>query len=246
MDTSQTSYRDRGSLAPSVLLIDDGESLLRTAAALREHGFTILEEFDSGNGARRALEQAPQVIMVAEDMPPVDGVGLLEMLREVTASPIVVVGKGEHTSRAQALLDGADMYLSRPVSPREMLARVRALLRRTGDAGTMTAGLNSEICMATSDLEMIFGRLTHTEAKLFRYMLDRVDHLVTREELLTRIWGSDAKDTSLRFYVWQLRRKLAEFSATIPIQVLNFNGMGYLLKLGPLTQGPGEDSAIPF
>jgi DNA-binding response OmpR family regulator len=199
-----------------------------------------LEEFDSGDGARRALEQNPQVIMVSEDMPTVDGVGLVETLREVTTSPILVVGEGNHTSQAQALLDGADMYLSRPVNPREMLARVRALLRRTRD-GSVAAGTNSELCMAAADLELIFGRLTHTEAKLFRYLLDRVDHLVTREDLLSRIWGDDGKDTSLRFYIWQLRRKLTEFSATASIEVLNFNGMGYLLKLSPLTQGPGED-----
>lgn len=230
-------------MTPRVLLIDDGERLLRAGAALRENGFTVLEEFDSGNGARRALEQAPQVIMVAEDMPLVDGVGLVEVLRGVTTSPIVVVGAGDHTSQAQALLAGADMYLSWPVSLREMLARIRALLRRAWNGNNLWASPGADIGMAAADLELIFGRLTQTEAKLFRYMLDRVDRLVTREELLNRIWGHSAKDTSLRFYVWQLRRKLAELSVTTSIQVLNFNGMGYLLKLNPVTPNPAEDSA---
>jgi two-component system KDP operon response regulator KdpE len=241
------THGDYKSMPPSVLIINDGDSLLRAGAELRDHGFAVLEENDSGHSARRVLEQTPQVIMVGEDMPPVGGVSLVEVLREVTSSPIVVVGEGGHTSPAQALLNGADMYISRPVGLREMLARVRALLRRAGYSDNGMACAKAYIPTDAGDLEPLMETLTHTEAKLFRYLLNRAEHLVTREELLSRIWGEAGKDTSLRFYIWQLRRKLSAYSnAACTVDVLNFNGMGYLLKVTPQeSKTNGERAKTP-
>lgn len=97
-------------------------------------------------------------------------------------------------------------------------------------------------------LELIFHRLTHTEAKLLRRLLDRLDHLSAREELLSRIWGDRGKDTSSRCCIWQLRRKLSEFSSARPspkccIEILNLNGMGYLLKITLPAQGATDEAA---
>lgn len=236
---------DHKSLPPRVLIIDDSDSLLRAGVELRDHGFAVLEEFESCHSARRVLEQTPQVIMVGEDMPLVSGVSLVLALREVTTCPIVVVGKGGHTSHAQALLDGADMYISRPVGLREMLARVRALLRRTGYGGNLAACATAYIPMEARDFEPLMESLTRTEAKLFRYLLNRAGHLVTREELLRHIWGDAGKDTSLRFYIWQLRRKLSAHSnAACTVEVLNFNGMGYLIKDNPIKINPAGTQSI--
>ncbi|MFQ6027542.1 MAG: response regulator transcription factor [Dehalococcoidia bacterium] len=212
-----------------VLIIDSDESRRHLVLALQEDGFRVLEETKSNTGIGRVLSDGHYPIIMSEDMPPVDDLDLLSALRSLTDSPIVVLGTGDEATMVQALLRGADLYLPRPVNPGELIARMRALLRRHRDNRTPSpeeSGLNTTFDGV--QLGKIWSQLSQTETRLLRFLLERSERLVGRDELLNGVWGDEGKDTSLRFYIWQLRKKLAEASS---LEILNLKGMGYLLKV---------------
>ena len=114
----------------TVLVIDSDEGRRSLVTALQGAGFRVMEEVESGNAMRRVAKEHPGAIIMDEDMPPIEGIELLPFLRSFTDSLIVVKGSGGGPVAAQALLQGADVYLVRSVSVREVLARVHALSRR--------------------------------------------------------------------------------------------------------------------
>lgn len=114
----------------TVLVIDRQEDRQSLVSALEGEGFRVMVEVESDSGLRRAVEEIPGAIIIDEDMPPIDGVELLPVLRSFTDSLIVVKGSGQGLAATQALLQGADLYLPRSVSIKEVLVRIHALLRR--------------------------------------------------------------------------------------------------------------------
>ncbi len=116
------------------LVIDVDESRQSVVLALQDAGFRVIEASGSGEGVKRTLDDSPRIVIVGEEMPPIDGVDLLPVLRRLTESPIITFGAGGEMAMVQALLGGADVYLTRPVNIRELMARIRALLRRYGVA----------------------------------------------------------------------------------------------------------------
>ncbi len=116
---------------PCVLMLDtEVESRSDLAAAIVEAGFEVRRESSSGGGIAQVLEVDPDVILLSEDMPPLDGVVMLSLLRRMTMAPIIVVGSKGASVAVEAVLQGADMYVAEPVRQRELVARVRALVRR--------------------------------------------------------------------------------------------------------------------
>jgi DNA-binding response OmpR family regulator len=97
---------------------------------LRDAEFRVIKALESGEGVKHTLEYSPSLIVINEDMPPINGVELVPILRSLTESPIVALGAGGEMALVQALLQGADLYLTYPVSVNEFMARVRSLLRR--------------------------------------------------------------------------------------------------------------------
>ncbi|MCI0440909.1 MAG: response regulator [Chloroflexi bacterium] len=93
--------------------------------------YQVAEELDSGGAVLYVMQRNPSVIVMPEDMPPLEGVELLPLVRRLTRAPIVVVGEGGEAAVVRALLQGADMYLRMPFNYRELLSRVRALIRRS-------------------------------------------------------------------------------------------------------------------
>ena len=114
------------------LVIDVDESHQSVVLALQDAGFRVIEALQSGEGVKCTLDDSPRLVIVGEEMPPIDGVDLLPVLRRLTESPIITLGAGGEMAIVQALLAGADVYLTRPVNIRELMARIRALLRRYG------------------------------------------------------------------------------------------------------------------
>ena len=113
-----------------VLVIESDYASEELIYALRAAGFAVFQEWHSGSGLRTAVEVVPQVIVVDENMPPLDGNELVPLLRSFTDSLIIVKGEGGAAGAATALLQGADIYLVRSVTIMEVLVRIRALLRR--------------------------------------------------------------------------------------------------------------------
>src|SRR5918996_831863 len=126
--------------ALTALIIDADEDRQSVVLALQDAGFRVIEALESGEGVRNTLDASPRIIIVGEEMPPIDGVDLLPVLRRLTESPIIALGSGGEMAMVNALFQGADFYLTRPVNLREFMARIRALLRRYGVA----RGMNGE------------------------------------------------------------------------------------------------------
>ncbi len=118
-------------LKPCVLMLDtEVESRGDLATAIVEAGFEVRRESSSGGGVAQVLDVDPDVILMSQEMPPLDGVVMLSLLRRMTTAPIIVVGSKDDSVAVEALLQGADMYVAEPVRQRELVARVRALVRR--------------------------------------------------------------------------------------------------------------------
>ena len=115
-----------------VVVIDSNEDRQHFVLSLQNADFRVIEALGSGDGVKSVLDLSPHLLIVGEEMPPVDGLDLLPLLRSLTESPIMVLGGGGELAIAQALLNGADMYVDRTINLREFLARVWALLRRHG------------------------------------------------------------------------------------------------------------------
>jgi len=114
----------------TALIIGTDQNRQSVVLALQDAGFRVIEAGESGEGVRHTLDDSPRIIIVSEKMPPINGVDLVPLLRRLTESPIIVLGSGGEMAMVRALFQGADFYLTRPVNARELIARVRALLRR--------------------------------------------------------------------------------------------------------------------
>lgn len=211
-----------------VLVIDEVETPVDVVNGLREMGFEVDAENCAEAGLRRVQEGLHHIIIVDGVTPPVASGKLLADLREITQGPIVVMGQRGDTAMVEALMRGADLYVERFIHPRELAARVRALVRRCHSCSGFDAYLDA---LTDGDqISKLFEKLSQTEAKLLRFLLERDGRLTAREELVAGVWGDQGKETSLRFYIWQLRRKL---SSAGHIEIMNMKGMGYLLKVNP-------------
>ncbi len=115
-----------------VLIIEIDASFRNALTEVFEgEGIEVFAEADSGGGIARIMQRPPGVVLMADEMPPLDGVELLPLARRLTSSPIIVVGDGGDTAVVKALLQGADMYLRKPVNYLELRSRMRALMRRS-------------------------------------------------------------------------------------------------------------------
>jgi two-component system KDP operon response regulator KdpE len=169
-------------------------------------------------------------------MPGLTGIEVIQALRGWTEVPVLVVsGRSESWDKVEALDAGADDYVTKPFSADELLARVRALSRRTPAApeepvirfGDVSIDLSARLA-TRADAPV---RLTPTEWRILEVLLRHHDKLVTRETLLTEVWGPQyTSDTGyLRLYLSQLRRKL-EPEPSAPRYLLTEAGMGYRFR----------------
>jgi two-component system KDP operon response regulator KdpE len=219
-----------------ILLADDDPQLLRALrVTLTAHSYEIVTAGNGAEAIRVAVEQRPDLYIIDLGMPELDGVGVIQALRGWTQSPILVLsGRTDSTDKVEALDAGADDYMTKPFPVDELLARIRALTRRRSALdtepmvtfGDITVDLASKTVQKSSTSEWI--HLTRTEWAVLELLLTNADKLVTRQDLLHRIWGpAHVTDTGyLRLYIAQLRKKL-EPEPGNPKYILTEAGMGY-------------------
>ena len=197
-----------------------------TADLLAHDGFEVISEADSGDGVSRLIQRSPGLVIMSESMPPLDTVELLPLTRRLTNAPIIVIGDGGETAVVKCLLQGADVYLSKPVNCRELHIRARSLYR---DASVETNGhsrTRTRYMLSESDLSKgLLATLTRTEERLLRCLMDSAGEVIKHEDLMSMVWGETVKKERLRFYIHSLRRKLMSES----ISLLTLNGVGYRL-----------------
>ncbi len=221
-----------------ILIADDDPQILRALrVTLRARGYEIFTADDGAQALEMAAENHPDLVVLDLGMPKLDGVEVIQGLRGWTQIPILVVsGRTDAADKVDALDAGADDYVTKPFAIDELLARIRALTRRVvapGDEPIVTFG-DISVDFSAKQVTRRNGersenvRLTPTEWRILELLVHSPDKLVTRESLLTQIWGPHhTKDTgSLRLYFAQLRKKLEPVPSE-PRYLVTVLGMGY-------------------
>jgi DNA-binding response OmpR family regulator len=223
----------------SVLLIEDDVRLARfTAAYLQSHSVEVTIVGDGNSAVKTALEIRPDVIVLDLMLPNVNGFDICRELREHLDVPIVVVSaRADEDDRVRALEGGADDYVVKPIGPRELLARVRAQVRRArgdlvrGDGPRQIGALSVDPRSMTATLQ---GRplvLTSYEFALLRALADRPGRVLSREQLIELVRGSaeQAFDRSVDVHISHLRAKLGD-DPRHPRILKTVRGSGYMLS----------------
>jgi len=224
-----------------VLLVEDDERLAQlTARYLETHGVIVTVVGDGLEGQAEALRRQYDCVVLDLMLPGRDGIEVCRELRGRTDVPIVMVtARGEEADRVLGLEVGADDYLTKPFSPRELLARIRATVRRVrgqaGPANTMlqVGGLVLDPQRMTVTLDGKAVEVTAYEFSILRALAQRPGHVLSREQLLDLAKGSAelSFDRSIDVHVSRLRAKLGDDSRN-PKLLKTVRGAGYLLAGG--------------
>jgi len=228
-----------------VLVVDDDLDLLGLIAfALRQAGYLVIEAQDGPSALQAIAQEAPDLIVLDVNLPRIDGLEVLRRLRaggSRTPVMLLTVLAGEE-NQIRGLDLGADDYLTKPFSPRTLLARVRTLLRRAvPDAGSLVAAGEISVDPETHAVRVAGGaavRLTALEFRLLQLLLANAGHTLPPERLTLHVWGSRGMGDrqALKQLVHRLRRKL-EPDPAAPRYLLTVSGLGY--RLSPRGE-PGE------
>jgi two-component system KDP operon response regulator KdpE len=222
---------------PKVLVIDDEPQILRALRTiLGEKRFEVTTATRGEEGLARAAADPPDVIILDLGLPDMDGLTVIERLREWTQIPIIVLSVREaDADKVEALDKGGDDYLTKPFSIEELLARIRVALRHDarmqGSLGetVVTAGpISIDLALHTVRRDGQEVKLTATEFRLLAYLAANAGRVLTHRGILTSVWGPTEADhvEYLRVYVRQLRKKL-EPDPERPQFVLTEPGVGY-------------------
>jgi two-component system KDP operon response regulator KdpE len=201
----------------TVLLIDADEDERRVVgSALRDAGASVVEVATGSQGLLQVLDLAPDVVVLAEEVPPLQGRELLTVLRRLSDAPVVILGSGGGSEEPCALDLGADSYLRRPLRVGVLVARIRALLRRYRPSLVTD---DEPLCQ-----DVLPVCLTKTERRLLACLTAHAGRTVSQQELLLEVWGGRTSLATVRFYLRRLRHKLEEVPCGL--KILNLRGIG--------------------
>ena len=218
----------------TVLVIDDDLSVRDTVGVMLEtEGFQPVLAGDGNAGVERALELKPELILVDLMMPGLNGVEVCKRLRSAgMKTPLIVLSAmaGE-MDKVQLLEIGADDYVVKPFGARELLARIRAVLRRAAPDDNKTMGFGDVEVDLTRRVVSRGGeelKLTRAEYNLLTHFLQNPDRVLSRDMILNSVWGYDSfpHTRTVDAHVVRLRQKL-EPDATVPRHFLTVHGVGY-------------------
>lgn len=220
-----------------ILVVDDEERMVRFIRLNLEHdGFQVVEAYNGAQAMEKMRTALPDLILLDVMLPDIDGFEVLRMIREISTVPVIMLtAKGEEEDRVRGLEGGADDYITKPFSPRELVSRVRAVLRRTEMTGISTHG----VIEVDDRLKIDFGRrevwvdgklvqLRPTEYRLLYHLVKNAGWVITHDQILTKVWGYEYRDEPhyVRLYINYLRKKLEKDPAN-PKYILTERGIGY-------------------
>jgi DNA-binding response OmpR family regulator len=237
----------------AVLVVDDEPRLVDVVRMnLEVEGYRVLEAYDGYEALEKLKQDLPDLVVLDVMMPELDGFETLRRIREVSSVPVIMLTvRQEESDRIRGLEIGADDYLTKPFSPRELQTRIKALLRRT----FMPSPARKTRIVVDKDLTIDFSKrevwvrgekvtLRPTEYRLLYHLVNNAGRLMTHDTLLSKVWGHEYRDESqyLRLYITYLRQKL-ERDPAHPKYILTERGVGYRFReLEPATESAGEPS----
>ncbi|MEV0403924.1 response regulator [Actinoallomurus sp. NPDC050550] len=214
-----------------VLVVDDEPQIARALTLnLRARQYEVATAADGSEALRRATDWHPDVVVLDLGLPDLDGVDVIHGLRGWSKMPIIVLsGRSGAEDKITALDAGADDYVTKPFGMDELLARIRAVSRRTGSAEPVpTVQIGDHLVDLAAKTITPDVHLTPTQWRLVEILLRNPGKLISQRWLLTEVWGPsyERKTNYLRQYMAQLRRKL-ESDPAHPRHLLTEPGMGY-------------------
>jgi two-component system KDP operon response regulator KdpE len=221
----------------TILVVDDEQPILRALSiTLTARDYTVVTASNGADGLAAMARDRPAVVVLDLGLPDMDGVDVIRGIRGWSAVPIIVLSAREQEQQKVAALDaGADDYVTKPFGMHELLARLRAAVRRSapGDQEPVVRTAGFVVDLAAKQVTKATEgrvRLTPTEWQIIETLARNADRLVTAKHLLHEVWGpSYGTETNyLRVYMAQLRRKL-EPDPSRPVSLLTEPGMGYRL-----------------
>jgi DNA-binding response OmpR family regulator len=235
-----------------ILLIED-EPDLRAGLQhnLELEGYSIDTAADGKQGLRKALQENPALILLDLMLPVLPGIEVLRQLRAAGhGTPVIILSaKGQDRDKVQGLELGADDYLTKPFTLSELTARIRAVLRRTQVRRPTIQVEEAAPVLQFQDLVIDFKRFTVTrdgqeiqlsryEAEILRMLVDRRGEVVSRQDLLRKVWGYVHLPTTRTVdnHIARLRKKV-ERDVDAPVHVVTVHGLGYCFESKPLAEG---------
>jgi two-component system alkaline phosphatase synthesis response regulator PhoP len=220
-----------------ILIIEDEEDLVKGLKLnLDDEGYDVSWAFDGEEGLRKALEESPDLIILDIMLPKMNGLDVCRELRQknVGVPVVMLTAKGEEIDKVVGLEIGADDYLTKPFSIRELLARIKAHLRREKREGIKVPNV-----YAFGDVEIDFAHfkirrkgkerdITSLECEILKYFIAHKGEVVTRDMLLDKIWGYEKFPTTRTIdnHILKLRKKIEE-NPSHPTFILSVYGEGY-------------------
>ena len=220
-----------------ILVVDDEKRMVRFIRLNLEHdGFQVIQAFNGKDAIEQVRSSLPGMVLLDVMLPDIDGFQVLQKIREFSAVPVIMLtAKGEEDDRVRGLEWGADDYVTKPFSPRELVSRVRAVLRRIESSD---GSAPSEI-IVDERLKFDFTRrevwvdgeitqLRPTEYRLLYHLVQNAGWVLTHEQILIKVWGYEYRDEPhyVRLYVNYLRKKIEQDPAK-PKYILTERGVGY-------------------
>jgi two-component system, OmpR family, KDP operon response regulator KdpE len=222
--------------AGRILVVDDDPQIRRVMrATLVSHSYEVIEARDGAEGLEKAAQEMPSLVLLDMNMPGMDGLETCRLLRRGSDTPVIILSvRNSEKDKVAALDAGADDYVTKPFSIEELLARIRAALRRspsapdTGPHAISCDGLEIDFDVRRVRVQGQDVRLTPKEFELLRYLVAHSGKPVPHRELLQAVWGPDYGDEPeyLRVFINQLRKKI-EPNPAKPRYILTVPWVGY-------------------
>jgi len=220
-----------------ILVVDDEARMIRFIRMNLEHdGFAVSEAADGLAALQQLRDSLPDLVLLDVMMPELDGFETLRLLREISSVPVIMLtARGEEDDRVRGLELGADDYVTKPFSPRELVSRVKAVLRRTETAAPAeksTLQVDDRLSVNLDRREVLVEgkpvKLRPTEFRLLYHLVQNAGWVIPHDQLLAKVWGYEYREEThyLRLYINYLRQKL-EADPAHPHYILTERGIGY-------------------
>lgn len=220
-----------------ILVVDDEKGLAKIIRLnLEQDGFEVVEAYNGSQAMEKLRTTLPDLVLLDVMMPDMDGFTVLKMIREIGNTPVIMLtAKGEESDIVKGLELGADDYVTKPFSPRELSSRIKAVLRR----GDFSRDEDSGKIVVDDRLTIDFDRhevwvegelvqLRPTEYRLLYHLVQNAGWVLTHDQILNKVWGYEYENEPhyVRLYINYLRKKL-EVDPANPQYILTERGVGY-------------------
>ena len=216
-----------------ILVVDDEAAILQTLRYnLERSGYNVVTASDGRSAVAIALREQPDLIILDIMLPVLDGIEACKEIRKTSSVPIIMLtAKDQEIDKVLALELGADDYVTKPFSPRELLARINAVLRRSGASGMDELIEFEGLTLDQGSHRVMVGERTvalgPTEYRMLEFFMTHPERVYTRDQLLDRIWGGNVyvEERTIDVHIRRLRKALEDFGYDRFVQTVR--GSGY-------------------